>query len=130
MRRAWCANRGLEGGGFAEGDGVVGSWWAHLHLIGGNEMTESIFDKHELFDAVYRLSTMSGSTGGLLKRIDENRQILELIKDEAPDFFMSHKWIEGWLGANDSFFTQLQQIMSLENGRHGYPRPWPGEWRE
>lgn len=77
-------------------------------------------------DAIIELSTTRGTTGGLLKRVDENRELLELLLTEAPEFVEKHRWLVGWIEANDSFFTQLQEILNLrdEHGRQ-YPRPWP-----
>lgn len=51
-----------------------------------------------------------GSTGGLAKRIDENREIMHLIYTQAPELVSSHPWLAGWLNANDEFFTELAAI--------------------
>ena len=80
-------------------------------------------------DAIMKLATTRGDTGGLLKRIDENRELLELLLRDAPDFMARHFWVEGWIQGNDAFFVQLQSILQVPNhtGSTRYPRPWPQE---
>lgn len=80
--------------------------------------------------AIEELATERGTTGGLAKRIDENRELLELLQERVPQFVSSHPWLVGWIKANDEFFTQLEGI--LENRKVLYmsnmnkvPRPWP-----
>lgn len=51
-----------------------------------------------------------GSTGGLAKRIDENREIMNLIYTQSPELVSSHPYLAGWLNANDEFFTELAAI--------------------
>lgn len=51
-----------------------------------------------------------GRTGGLIKRIDENREIMALIYAKAPQLVSENPWLVGWLNANDEFFTQLAAI--------------------
>lgn len=81
-------------------------------------------------DAITKLSVLRGSTGGLTKRIDENRELLELLMNEAPEFVAKHRWLIGWIKANDSFFTQLSEILQVQvhdaRVRNTLvPRPWP-----
>ncbi|MBN3780473.1 hypothetical protein G3O06_23450 [Burkholderia sp. Ac-20345] len=81
-------------------------------------------------DAITKLSVLRGTTGGLTKRIDENRELLELLLNEAPEFVAEHRWLIGWIKANDSFFTQLSEILQVQNHderAHNtlVPRPWP-----
>ena len=62
------------------------------------------------FDELDRLVNTRGTTGGLSKRIDENREIMNLIYTEAPQLVAKNPWLVGWLNANDEFFTQLATI--------------------
>ena len=67
---------------------------------------------------------------GVYKRIDENRELLELLQQEAPELLNNKYWIEGWLESQDDFLCDLAQFVPSENpliveGR--YPRPWPGK---
>lgn len=65
---------------------------------------------------------------GIFKRIDENRELLELLKKECPEFLDDHFWIEGWLKSHDDFLTELALAAKTENKKNirNYPRPWPG----
>jgi hypothetical protein len=68
---------------------------------------------------------------GVHKRIDENREMLELLQKSAPDVLEKFPWVEGWLRAHDDFFTELANVIEVENtvGRNSslpFPRPWPG----
>jgi hypothetical protein len=88
-----------------------------------------VFDAHRKVKAIEELATKRGSTGGLVKRIDENRELLELLQRDAPEFVSSHPWLVGWIEANDQFFTQLDGILDTAKPPHtpeNYPRPWPG----
>lgn len=78
------------------------------------------------------------SGGGVHKRIDENRELLELLQREAPDFLSRHGWVEGWLSSNDEFFVDLASSVPITEGRFlgqaqrrpdEFPRPWPGRKR-
>lgn len=87
-----------------------------------------LFGAHRTVKAIEGLATKRGSTGGLLKRIDENRELLELLQKEAPEFVSSHPWLIGWMESNDQFFTQLDAILGTAKPQHlptNYPRPWP-----
>ena len=73
--------------------------------------------------------------GGVHKRVDENRELLELLQREAPAFLGSHPWVETWLASNDEFFVALASNVPITEGRFlgqaqrrpdEFPRPWPG----
>lgn len=68
--------------------------------------------------AIEELAIQRGTTGGLIKRIDENRELLELIQDRVPEFVSSHPWLVGWVEANDAFFTQLEGILETRKAQH------------
>lgn len=69
---------------------------------------------------------------GVHKRIDENRELLELLQERAPALLAECPWIEGWLRGHDAFFTELEKVAGIENpmskfsSSRPYPRPWPG----
>lgn len=74
--------------------------------------------------------------GGVHKRIDENREMLELLRREAPDLLANRPWIARWIKANDEFFCELESVVPIDKGQFlsqtGYPektfpRPWPSE---
>lgn len=74
------------------------------------------------------------TSGGIHKRIDENRELLELLQREAPQLLAKHFWVEGWLRSNDEFFNVLAKTVPIEQGAYlsaairspeRFPRPWP-----
>lgn len=78
---------------------------------------------------------LGSESGGVHKRIDENRELLELLQQEAPNFLEMHFWVEGWLSGYDEFFEALARDVVTDKGlfrRHALrsqgrlPRQWPG----
>lgn len=74
------------------------------------------------------------SGGGVHKRIDENRELLELLQDKAPEFLQSHPWVNGWLRDQDDFLVAVRDAVPIIEGRFlgralrepdRFPRPWP-----
>ena len=90
---------------------------------------------------VFRLRAVDDVTSrigrGVFKRIDENRELLELLKVRCPQFMAEHPWVEGWLESHDDFFVELAKATRAinpfeEQNRRGlcsFPRPWPGQRR-
>lgn len=77
------------------------------------------------------IQVIKTSERGVYKRIDENRELLELLQEECPDFVERHFWIKGWLAAQDRFLSELADVSGVDNplayeilGRI-YPRPFP-----
>lgn len=71
---------------------------------------------------------------GVYKRIDENRELLELLQARCPEFLDEHHWVVGWLRSHDDFFTELAKAAQIANphengaqdrGGWTFPRPWP-----
>lgn len=96
-----------------------------------------LFGNRKLILNVKRILGWVG--GGVHKRIDENRELLELLRKEAPEVIAKNPWIVGWIRSNDDFFTELEAAVPIEKGkflsaakmREGkFPRPWPGEDKE
>lgn len=82
-------------------------------------------------------SVLERHYGGIYKRIDENRELLELLQEKAPEFLNQHSWIEGWIKSQDGFLNDLSafvqgadlprfKVNDGKNGLRPYPRPWPG----
>ncbi len=64
--------------------------------------------------------------GGVHKRIDENRELLEELVAHAPEFLREHDWVVGWLMAQDDFLVGLAPYAKRPSRTSGpYPRPWP-----
>lgn len=86
---------------------------------------------------ISKVKNILGFTGGgVHKRIDENRELLELLQRDAPEFLATHSWVEGWLSSNDEFFVALELNVPITEGRFlgqaqsrsgDFPRPWPGK---
>lgn len=105
-------------------------------LIGGGWWIEEKARKLKLDNDQRDIKAILGFTGGgVHKRIDENRELLELLQSEAPAFLASNRWVEGWLLSNDEFFVALESKVPLTEGMylmaaqtrpHRFPRPWPG----
>src|SRR5688572_17033545 len=56
--------------------------------------------------------------GGVHKRIDENRELLELLQQRAPELLEECPWIETWIGGNDEVFRGLE--VALQMARDDY----------
>ena len=67
---------------------------------------------------------------GVFKRIDENRELVELLQDRCPGFLEQHPWVLGWLRSQDDFLTELAKAAAVPEPRQraiDFPRPWPPE---
>lgn len=68
---------------------------------------------------------------GIVKRIDEGRELLELLQEKCPGFLEEHFWVEGWIESNDIFLMDLATAAQKTNlfrlnEMRPFPRPWPG----
>jgi len=70
-------------------------------------------------------AVLERSQGGLGKRIDENRELLELLYLNAPVLMKEKPWIASWLHSQDEFLNDLAKAASVElRGRvRAYPNP-------
>lgn len=85
----------------------------------------NIFEKLKL-RAVTKV--METSQRGVFKRIDENRELLELLRERAPEFLDKHSWVEGWLESQDLFLNDLLAAVPVSKpSMPNYPRPWPAK---
>lgn len=48
--------------------------------------------------------------GGAGKRLDEHRELAELLRKKAPDLLQQHPWVNGWLESQDSYLDRLCQL--------------------
>lgn len=71
------------------------------------------------------------SAQGIFKRIDENRQLLELLKQEVPELFEMDRcpWVECWIAGQDIFLNDIANAMNLEPcpSIKPYLKKWTGE---
>lgn len=65
---------------------------------------------------------------GVWKQIDENRELLEFLLEEAPELMERAPFIEMWIGDTDIFLECLVELLELEmpEGALPFPRSWPG----
>ena len=88
----------------------------------------------KIVDSVRAILGWTG--GGIHKRIDENRELMELLQHDG--FLDRYPWVEGWLRSQDEFLSTLLAAVPIQNGlfmgatRGGvpFPRPWPKEIRK
>lgn len=76
---------------------------------------------------------LQASHRGIYKRIDENRELLELLQNEAPELLAKRPWIVGWLESQDGFLLDIAKAVGYppkHEQHHDYPRPWPGRERD
>lgn len=68
---------------------------------------------------------------GIYKRIDEIRELMELLEqDAAPEFLGRNSWVASWLESQDAFLESLRKAAGLPvktsgGPLEGYPRPRP-----
>jgi hypothetical protein len=94
----------------------------------------TIFSTRPLLVKVRRILGWTG--GGVHKRIDENRELLELLCAEAPELVIQHPYLVNWLHSQDEFLSELASTVPIREGRflsqttdprRAFPRPWPSE---
>jgi hypothetical protein len=72
---------------------------------------------------------MGYTEGGIYKRIDENRELLELFIRDAPGFLESRPWVRSFIQHNDEFLQALSKCVPPSHPFIGasptFPRPWP-----
>jgi hypothetical protein len=73
------------------------------------------------------VKVLTHSQRGIHKRIDENRELLELLQERAPEFLEKHFWVEGWLRSQDEFLSDLLAALPVPNPvpAVNFPPPWP-----
>lgn len=69
------------------------------------------------------LNVIGSRQAGIFKRLDENRELLELLIQETPELLHSHPWVVGWLASQDDFLQELAIVSGITQQKH--IRPWP-----
>lgn len=67
---------------------------------------------------------------GIYKVIDENRENLICLLENAPDFLERHIWVPSWFGRTDRFLVDLVHLLGWQvhsplRDDGAFPRPWP-----
>lgn len=80
--------------------------------------------------AIVRLCQESDSRRGIWKRIDENRELMELLATETQ-FMKKFPYAAVWIAKTDAFLSALAEIVRpvnlFEGSGRQFPRPWPYE---
>ena len=67
---------------------------------------------------------------GIHKRIDENRDLMELLQTKAPALLRECPWVEGWIHSQDDFLVEIEKVAGIHLHQpprlYPFPRPWPG----
>lgn len=71
------------------------------------------------------LAVLRRQDGGIYKRLDENRALLELLQREMPGVLVNHPIVERWLWRQDRFLLSLADAATA-SATNDTPRPWPG----
>jgi hypothetical protein len=91
-----------------------------------------MFGKRKALDLVQTI--LARHYGGIYKRIDENRELLELLQRDAPELLAKQPWVVGWLESQDGFLRDLESAVTptgVQFAKHtspsgqSFPRPWP-----
>jgi hypothetical protein len=92
---------------------IVGLVYAVWFLVGGGRQLTKIE------------GVLGQSQRGIGKRIDENRELLELLYLDAPVLMKEKPWIAGWIHSQDEFLNDLAKAASVELGSkvRAYPQP-------
>ena len=82
------------------------------------------------------LPTALQCEGGIYKRIDEIRELAELLAQDAPEFMATHPWVAGWLASTDGFLSAVASTADpvMRNrypfARRDRPEPFPRPRKE
>lgn len=63
--------------------------------------------------------------GGVVKRLDEHRELWALLTTDAPEFLTTHWWVAGWFDDTDAFLSRLvaDRDLGQSSGTALRPRP-------
>lgn len=62
--------------------------------------------------------------GGIERKIDINRKLLELILDENPGLLKTHPWVTSWIGEHERFYHELTTAADITPDYEKI-REWP-----
>lgn len=65
--------------------------------------------------------TVRARNGGIAKRLDEHRELVELLEKKAPELLQEHFWVRGWLEGQDDF---LGRLYAIAEARGLVPEHW------
>lgn len=98
-----------------------------MPLIISNSLRKSAW----ILSQIKQYCEHSSQGRGIWKRIDENRELLQFLQKQTPEFLERWPFIEGWIAGEDVFLVNIREMLELpENPPFSgstYPRPWPGK---
>lgn len=68
---------------------------------------------------------LNGTEAGILKRLDENRELLELLYREAPNLMKGKPWVRCWIESQDIFLIKLVEVVNIKTQYSIQPRNFP-----
>ncbi|EHY0578637.1 hypothetical protein K1174_001952 [Salmonella enterica] len=63
--------------------------------------------KSERIDSICEV--IKYSEGGINKRLDENRELLNLIEYQYPKLLSKHPWINGWIDSQEQYLLAIAE---------------------
>lgn len=69
-------------------------------------------ESKEKLNFIYEIVTKSER--GIVKRIDENRELLELLLLDMPDFMREKPWVYNWIKSQDEFLMKIANGLEIE----------------
>ncbi|EJB4406013.1 hypothetical protein MTZ28_004726, partial [Escherichia coli] len=63
--------------------------------------------------------TIKRTQGGVNKRISENRELLELIKNQHLEILDEYPWVSGWLDSQEKFLVALADKSGIDINKSG-----------
>lgn len=69
-------------------------------------------ESKEKLNFIYEIVTKSER--GIVKRIDENRELLELLLLDMPDLMREKPWIYNWIKSQDEFLMKIANGLEIE----------------
>lgn len=57
--------------------------------------------------------TIKCTEGGINKRIDENRELIQLIKNQCPQLLSRHPWVNGWIDSQEQYLLAIAETAHI-----------------
>lgn len=67
--------------------------------------------KADRIDSIFE--TIKCTEGGINKRIDENRELLQLIKNQCPQLLSRHPWVNGWIDSQEQYLLAIAEVTHI-----------------
>ncbi|CAM7185068.1 TPA: hypothetical protein ACNV4Q_005890 [Serratia marcescens] len=72
--------------------------------------------KADRIDSIYEI--IKCTQGGINKRIGENRELLQLIENQAPQLLDKNPWINGWIDSQEQYLLAIAEIAHIDVRTH------------